>query len=173
MTRIRPLTLQDAEPLVDLLHINREFLAPWQPLQAPELFTLAGQRAAIAQLLDAQSRGLVVAHVILDDDDRIVGRVTLSDIARLAFQSCHLGYWVSSPENGRGHASAAVAEIARLAFSQVGLHRIQAGTLLHNLASQRVLERNKFELIGLARRYLNIAGEWQDHLLFQKLAPGG
>jgi ribosomal-protein-alanine N-acetyltransferase len=55
----------------------------------------------------------------------------------------------------------------------VGLHRIQAGTLPHNVASQRVLERNDFERFGFARRYLQIAGQWQDHVLFQKIAPGG
>jgi ribosomal-protein-alanine N-acetyltransferase len=33
-----------------------------------------------------------------------------------------------------------------------------------------VLEKNGFQLIGLARRYLLIAGEWRDHLLYQLLA---
>jgi ribosomal-protein-alanine N-acetyltransferase len=172
VTRIRPLTLEDAEPLLDMLRINSEFLAPWQPIRAREFFTLAEQRAAIARLLDDQARGLMLAHVILDED-RLIGRVTLSNIVRGPFQSCSLGYWVGSADNGRGHASAAVAQIAQVAFSQLGLHRIQAGTLPHNLASQRVLERNGFERFGYARRYLQIAGRWQDHVLFQKIAPDG
>lgn len=171
MTLTRPLTVEDAEPLVDLLRRNREFLAPWQPAGDRTFFTLAGQRAAIEKLLDDQQRGVAVAHVILDED-RIIGRVTLSNVVRGAFQSCHLGYWVSSADNGRGHASAAVAQIAQLAFSELGLHRIEAGTLPHNIASQRVLQRNGFERFGLAKRYLQIAGRWQDHVLFQKLAPG-
>jgi len=113
-----------------------------------------------------------VAHVILEAD-RIVGRVTLSNIVRGPFQSCNIGYWISSADNGRGHATAAVAEIAELAFSELGLHRIEAGTLPHNVASQRVLQRNGFERFGFAKRYLQIAGQWQDHVLFQKLAPDG
>jgi hypothetical protein len=36
--------------------------------------------------------------------------------------------------------------------------------------SRRVLETNGFEPIGLARRYLQIAGKWRDHLLFQRTA---
>ncbi|MBV9196047.1 MAG: GNAT family N-acetyltransferase [Solirubrobacterales bacterium] len=172
MTEIRPLTLEDAEPLADVVRANREFLAPWQPIQDPELLTIPGQRTAIEQLLDDQQRGLTVAHVILDEH-RIIGRVTLSNIVRGPFQSCNLGYWVGLADNGRGHASAAVAKIAKLAFSELGLHRIEAGTLLRNVASQRVLECNGFEWFGLARRYLQIAGRWQDHLLFQKIAPGG
>jgi ribosomal-protein-alanine N-acetyltransferase len=35
-----------------------------------------------------------------------------------------------------------------------------------------VLEKNGFERIGLARRYLKIAGEWRDHFLFQRVADG-
>jgi ribosomal-protein-alanine N-acetyltransferase len=172
VTEIRPLTLEDAEPLTDLLRTNREFLAPWQPSPDPGLFTLAGQRKAIEKLLGDEERGLAVAFVILADE-RVIGRVTLSNVVRGPFQSCHLGYWVSSADNSRGHASAAVAEIAQLAFTEVGLHRIEAGTLPHNIASQRVLERNGFERFGFAKRYLQIAGRWQDHVLFQKIAPDG
>jgi ribosomal-protein-alanine N-acetyltransferase len=33
-----------------------------------------------------------------------------------------------------------------------------------------VLEKNGFTRIGLARRYLHIAGEWRDHVLFELVA---
>src|SRR6476646_10044040 len=46
----------------------------------------------------------------------------------------------------------------------------EAGTLVDNVASQRVLEKNGFERIGLARAYLRIAGAWRDHILFQRVA---
>ncbi len=57
-----------------------------------------------------------------------------------------------------------------IAFGELGLHRLQAGTLVHNTGSQKVLERNGFERIGLARAYLKIAGRWQDHILFQRIS---
>ncbi len=38
---------------------------------------------------------------------------------------------------------------------------------MHNVASQRVLERNGFVRFGLAPEYLNIDGRWQDHILYQ------
>jgi [ribosomal protein S5]-alanine N-acetyltransferase len=40
--------------------------------------------------------------------------------------------------------------------------------LVDNVASQRVLEKNAFELIGLARNYLRINVEWRDQFLFQR-----
>jgi ribosomal-protein-alanine N-acetyltransferase len=49
------------------------------------------------------------------------------------------------------------------------LHRAEAGTLVHNIGSQRVLERNGFARYGLAPKYLRIAGRWQDHVLFQRI----
>ena len=45
-----------------------------------------------------------------------------------------------------------------------------ATTLVDNIASQRVLEKNDFERIGLARGFLRIAGDWRDFYLFQRLA---
>ena len=58
-----------------------------------------------------------------------------------------------------------------MAFGDLRLHRVEAGTLLHNAGSQRVLERNGFVRYGVAPAYLNIAGSWQDHALYQVLNP--
>ena len=93
-----------------------------------------------------------------------------ADPVRGPFLSGDLGYFVSRHVTGRGVATAAVAAMTRLAFGEAGLHRLRAGTLLHDAASQTVLRRNGFTPIGVAPRYLRIAGRWQDHLLFQVLA---
>jgi ribosomal-protein-alanine N-acetyltransferase len=80
-----------------------------------------------------------------------------------------MGYWVAEAANGRGYASQAVGEMLDHAFGELHLHRVQAETLRHNVRSQRALLRNGFEHIGMAPRYIRIAGEWQDHELFQRL----
>jgi [ribosomal protein S5]-alanine N-acetyltransferase len=80
-----------------------------------------------------------------------------------------LGYWVSAADSGRGLATTAVHDVTRVAFEELELHRIQAETLLHNVRSQRVLERNRFVRFGVAPAYLNIASEWQDHAMYQLL----
>jgi ribosomal-protein-alanine N-acetyltransferase len=72
--------------------------------------------------------------------------------------------------NGRGIATAAVAAAVELAFGDLRLHRLQAATLLSNHASQRVLEKNRFERIGVSPDYLRIAGRWQDHVLFARVS---
>jgi ribosomal-protein-alanine N-acetyltransferase len=60
--------------------------------------------------------------------------------------------------------------MVELAFGELGLHRLEAATLVDNVASMRVLEKNRFAHIGVARRYLRIGGEWRDHVLFQRTA---
>ena len=161
--------VDDAPALAAQLRANRDFLAPWEPARSDQYFTDDGQRQVLGDMLRQWAEGSTLPHVILADGV-VVGRIALTNIARGPFQSGQLGYWVSADVNGRGVASAAVADMLRTAFGPLGLHRIEAGTLVHNVASQRVLERNGFQRYGLAPRYLRIAGEWHDHILFQRLA---
>lgn len=76
---------------------------------------------------------------------------------------------MSQTHNGR--ATAAVADVITIAFGELGLHRLQAETLLYNTASQRVLTRCGFRPFGIAPSYLKIAGKWQDHVLFHAFNP--
>jgi ribosomal-protein-alanine N-acetyltransferase len=159
---IRPLTSEDANELVSLIVENREFLAPFEPVRDERFFTIDGQRERI------QSRGLQSFAIV--SEGRIAGTVTMSNIVLGPFQSATLGFWVAKQLNGRGLATIAVAEVMDIAFGEFGLHRLEAATLVDNVPSQRVLEKNRFEPIGLARRYLQIANKWRDHLLFQRTA---
>jgi ribosomal-protein-alanine N-acetyltransferase len=167
----RLVTLDDAPVLAELLQVNREFLAPWEPIQGEEFFTVDGQQAVIKNALEQHHQGTTLPHVIVDKSGRVTGRISLNGIVRGAFQSCSMGYWVSAADNGRGLATAAVREILRVAFDELDLHRVQADTLLDNVRSQRVLERNGFVRYGMAPEYLKIAGRWQDCILYQRVKP--
>ncbi len=169
--RTRLITLDDAPVLAELLRVNRDFLAPWEPVRADDYFTVHGQSSEIRAALDHHEQGASLPHVILDESGSVVGRITLNGIVRRAFQSCSVGYWLGAAHNGRGLATAALRDIMRVAFDELGLHRVQAETLLHNGASQRVLERNGFVRFGVAPDYLNIAGRWQDHVMYQAVRP--
>jgi ribosomal-protein-alanine N-acetyltransferase len=80
-----------------------------------------------------------------------------------------VGYWIDREFNGRGIGSAAIAYAIQTGNKDLGLHRLQAATLRHNAASQKILKRAGFEEIGLAPAYLKIAGSWQDHMLYQRI----
>jgi [ribosomal protein S5]-alanine N-acetyltransferase len=157
----------DAPVLTKLLAESRELMEPWEPSRPEDYFTEERQREVIAEALKMYEQGTAVPHVIVGDDGEVVGRITLNTIVRGPFLSCSVGYWVGAEHNGRGHATRAVADIKRVAFEEQGLHRVEASTLLDNVRSQRVLERNGFARFGVAPTYLKIAGKWQDCALYQ------
>jgi ribosomal-protein-alanine N-acetyltransferase len=166
--RIRVVRVSDAEQLSAAYQRNRDHLAPWEPWRHEDFFTEAGQAASIESKLALFIAGSDVPWVLVDGG-HIVGVMTLSGIVRGPFLSGHLGYWVDREYNGRGIGSAAVAHAVGAARAELGLHRIQAATLPHNGASQKILKRADFEEIGLAPSYLKIAGTWQDHILYQRI----
>ncbi|GAB3216296.1 GNAT family N-acetyltransferase [Kineococcus gypseus] len=171
MVTTRLIESRDAEALAHLLVVNRDFLAPYEPLREQSYFTPAGQRADIHAALDAHERGAGLPRVVLDEGGQLIGRITLSGIVRGALLSCSIGYWIAQAAGGRGAATAAVAQMTEIAFGQLGLHRVQAETLVDNVRSQRVLQKNGFTRYGLAPQYLKIAGRWQDHVMHQLLSP--
>jgi len=159
---IRLLTADDAVELTALLIENRAFLAPFEPPRDERFYTVEGQ---LERLEREDKQGFAIL-----DAGRIAGVVALSNVVRGPLQSANLGYWVAEQANGKGLATKAVAELIPIAFGELGLHRLEAGTLVDNVGSQRVLEKNGFERIGIAHGYLHIGGAWRDHVLFQRLA---
>ncbi|WP_442864303.1 GNAT family N-acetyltransferase [Arthrobacter sp. ATA002] len=166
--RLAVLDSADARALAAAYQRNRAYLAPWEPLREDAFFTPAGQRFVIESKLALHGAGSEVPFVLFDGE-RIIGTVTLTGIVRGPFLSANLGYWIDEQYAGRGIGTAAVAAVVDTAHRRLGLHRIQAATLVHNTGSQLVLQRSGFGRIGLAPQYLKIAGSWQDHLLFQRI----
>lgn len=166
---LRPSRIGDAATLARLYTEQRAFLAPFEPTRPEWFFTEDGQRTVLRRDQELRAAGASERFLIVRGDV-VVGVLSISNIVRGALESATVGYFVAQDHNGRGVATAAVALAVEWAFEEAGLHRLEAGTLLDNLASQLVLERNAFTRIGIAPRYLFIAGEWRDHLIFQRTA---
>ena len=165
---MRLLHPDDAAALCAAYVRNRAYLSRWEPVRAEEYYTESWQAADIASRLAAHEAGEGCPFGLFAGN-RLVGRFNLAGIVRGPFQSAGLGYWVDGGYAGRGLASAAVRRIVALAREELGLHRLEASTLLDNIGSQRVLQKAGFQQIGMAPRYLQIDGKWQDHNLYQVL----
>ncbi|MFI1970787.1 alanine acetyltransferase [Streptomyces cinnamoneus] len=166
---LRPAATDDAAALARAYRRNRDHLRPWEPNRNETFFTTEGQADRLRDMAALRRAGRMMPWVLADGRGEIVGLVNLANIVHNAFRSTNLGYWVDAGHAGKGLATAAVLAVCRDADERLGLHRIEAGTVLTNTASQRVLEKCGFELIGTARNYLHIDGAWRDHLLFQKI----
>ncbi|MGY1708490.1 GNAT family N-acetyltransferase [Geodermatophilus sp. SYSU D00758] len=169
---LHPPRRRDAEEWSRLRLANEAWLTPWEPT-APVSWSArhspAAYRAMRRSLLRRAATGQTLPFV-LRVEGRLAGQVTVDNVVRGALRSGSLGYWVDRSVAGRGLASLAVALVCDHAFGPAGLHRLQADIRPENGASRRLVERLGFRQEGLLRRYLDIDGDWRDHLCYALLA---
>jgi ribosomal-protein-alanine N-acetyltransferase len=60
----------------------------------------------------------------------------------------------------------ALVVLSRFAFEELGLHRVQVAIIPRNRNSRRVVEKLGLREEGLAERYLEINGVWEDHVRY-------
>ena len=65
----------------------------------------------------------------------------------------------------QGYMTAAMQLALQFSFEQLKLHRVEAACMQHNLASIKLLQKTGFQQESLARQYLRINNQWQDHRL--------
>ncbi|MGH8309633.1 MAG: GNAT family N-acetyltransferase [Steroidobacteraceae bacterium] len=164
---IRHLEPEGAVAMWELRVGNRDFFGPYEPERTDADFTLESIRGALGR--DAEDRRAGLTHhfgIFVQDGEALVGQVRLSNVFRGPWQNANLGYSVALEHNGKGYATAAVQLACRFAFTEIALHRVQAGVMTDNDRSIRVLEKVGFRSEGLALRYLRINGAWRDHYIY-------
>jgi ribosomal-protein-alanine N-acetyltransferase len=169
---LHPLRRADAAEWSRIRLANEAWLAPWEP-SASVPWTLRHTPAAYRAMrrsVNRRARTGTSLPFAVRVEGRLAGQVTIDNVVRGAMRSGHLGYWIDRAVAGRGMASLAVALVCDHAFGAVGLHRLQADIRPENGPSQRLVQRLGFTQEGLLRRYLDIDGDWRDHLTFSLLA---
>ncbi len=165
MTRIRiaPVATADAADLVAANQRNRDHHLPWaEPFTDSRGFedwcagTLTGTQVSLIAR-DTQSGG-------------IVGVLNLSQIFRKAFQNAYLGFYGMAEFAGQGMMTEAVRLTAAFAFTDLGLHRLEANIQPDNIRSVALVRRAGFRKEGYSPRYLQIGGQWRDHERWALLA---
>jgi len=149
---------------------SREFLTPWEPSWARDELTKGAFRRRIKRYQKETRQDSAYAFFIFRKaDDQLLGGCTLSNVRRGVTQACALGYWIGQRFARQGFMYDAVRALIPFVFSTLGLHRLEAACLPTNEASQALLQKAGFLREGLARKYLQINGEWRDHVLFARL----
>lgn len=150
---------------------SREFLAPWEPAWARDELSKGAFRRRIKRYQKETRLDQAYAFFVFRrDDDALMGGCTLSNVRRGVTQCCALGYWIGERFSRQGYMFDAVRALVPFIFSTLGLHRIEAACLPSNEPSRNLLAKAGFTQEGLGRGYLQINGEWRDHLLFALLA---
>lgn len=172
--RLRILCLADRERWIRAHIASRDEFDRWMPRSDPSIgldarFSHFVQRA-MDGARDDSYYSLVAEHL---QDRELVAFCSLSQVFRGPFQNAYAGWRVSTPYTGQGIGTEAVTALLDLAFAAppegLGLHRVQANVIPSNIHSVKLALRVGFREEGYARNYLEIAGRWQDHLMFAKL----
>lgn len=166
---LRPLVAGDFDEWRAVRAQSREWLRKWEPRIPVGHPDPEDDRRAFAARCGARERerelgagygfGIFVAG-------GLVGEVNISNIQRGPFQSAYIGYWISEPAAGRGYTPESVVCVLRFAFEDLSLHRVQISIIPRNEASRRVVEKLGIRDEGVAERYLEINGVWEDHMRY-------
>ena len=169
---LRPPRTGDVTEIRRLLRANHEHLRPWNPApppgEDPSSITEVS-KTVLRQRRDWKHGASFVFMVAMRDrPERLVGKVALNGVMRGAMYGAYLGYWMAGDQQGKGLCTEGITAVLDFAFGSAGLHRIQAAIMPRNERSLRVIEKLSFRREGYAERYLQIAGKWEDHILFAR-----
>ncbi len=157
----------DYAPWAELRARSRNFLSPWEPSWTSDELTRSAYRRRLRQYQkELREETGYAFFAFRNSDHALLGGLSLTNVRRGVTQAVTLGYWMGAPHAGHGYMTQAVSLLVPFVFEHLWLHRLEAACLPGNFASMRVLEKNGFLSEGLARRYLKINGQWQDHRLY-------
>lgn len=160
------------------MEANADHLRRWQPAPAPGSTLQSRFDQTLARSVEGLTTGRELRMFAFSREaatrGAIVGWFNLNNVVRGIFQNAYAGWALGRDFTGRGLASEGVRALLDVAFASaprgMGLHRVQANVMPVNGPSIAVARRCGFTEEGLCRKYLEIAGAWEDHLMFAKLA---
>ncbi len=167
---LRPLDARDFPAWQEVRRRNVDWLTRWEPRRIPGQADVVESRDAFAARCSARARewqlGTGYGFGIFTAEGDFAGEINLSSVQRGPFQNAYVGYWIDEACAGRGYTPEAVVLALRHAFEELGLHRIQIAIIPRNTSSRRVVEKLGIREEGVALRYLEIDGVWEDHVRY-------
>jgi ribosomal-protein-alanine N-acetyltransferase len=170
---LRPLEAADFAKWQEVRRRNVDWLTKWEPQRLPGQPDVVEDRQAFTVRCSARQRERQLGSGYgfgIFVDGVFCGEINLNSIQRGPFQSCYVGYWVDEAAAGNSYVPEALVVVARFAFEELHLHRVQAAIVPRNQASRRVAEKLKLRDEGVAQRYLEINGVWEDHIRYAMTA---
>ena len=169
---LRPPRTNDVGEIRRLLRHNHEHLKAWNPAppagEDPTSITEVS-KTVLKQRRDwKRGSQYVFMAAMREEPARFIGKIALNGVMRGALYGAYLGYWMDVEHQGKGLVTEAIAAVLDFAFGPANLHRVQAAIMPRNARSLRVIEKLGFRREGYAERYLQIAGKWEDHVLFAR-----
>jgi RimJ/RimL family protein N-acetyltransferase len=157
---LRPWTLADLESLVQ--HANNPQIAKFMTDGFPHPYTRENGEAFIAFATKDEP-----IHIFaIDVNGEAVGGIGIHPQHDIQRKNAELGYWLGEPFWGKGIMSEAIQQIVAFAFNTYDIDRIFARPFGSNLASQRILEKNHFQLEARFEKTFFKNNQFEDELIY-------
>lgn len=162
----RPPRRDDAANWLAVRERNRDYLKPYEPAWPADANTQAHFMRRLERQVADWRAGRGQPFLIFLREGDLIGGININNISRGAAQFASLGYWLDEKSQGKGYMAEALQLVLNYGFSELKLHRFNAGCLAHNERSKNLLKKCGFREEGYAHKYMEIEGKWQDHVLF-------
>ncbi len=166
---LRPLRDSDFSGWREVRRRNAEWLTQWEPMPTPGMPDTVEDRQAFKSRCSMRLREIQLGTGFgfgIFCEEQFIGEVNLNSIQRGARHNAYIGYWVDQRNAGQGFVPESVVATLRFAFEDLHLHRVQIAIVPRNTASRRVVEKLGLRDEGMALRYLQINGVWEDHIRY-------
>ncbi len=166
---LRPLVSPDFASWSDVRVRNESWLTPWEPSRLANQGDPTRERDAFSTRCAARDRdrqmGAAYAFGLFVDSS-VAGEVNLNTVVRGAQQCATIGYWIDRSRAGHGYIAEGVCAVIRFAFDELRLHRLEVCIIPRNANSRRVMDKLQLRDEGVASRFLEINGVWEDHMRY-------
>lgn len=129
-------------------------------------------RLFVAANVNARAAGREVTWIVFEEG-LFRGLCGIDGIVRgnqsVRMDRGELGYWIATPQQGRGIASEAAGAAVACAFRRIGLRKVVVRAILSNEPSLRVIRKLGFREVGVMREDILRRGRWRDVGQFEML----
>jgi len=111
--------------------------------------------------------------IYIRETDEFLGRITVRNFHLMQQDaeknSVFLSFWLSPEHQGKGYGTEVLTEVCRYCIVDLKIRKIFAGTFADNAASQRLLIKTGFRVIGTLRKHYLKNGIFYDSIRFEIL----
>src|SRR3954470_22251807 len=101
--------MTDHAEWVSLREESRDFLTPWEPIWPADDLTRAAFRRRLKRYAEDQRTDQAYALLVFrNEDDTLLGGITLANLRRGVAQAGSIGYWIGEPYARQGYMGAAL-----------------------------------------------------------------
>ena len=116
----------------------------------------------------ATPRTSYIFPIKLIETSQFVGLIALI-IGKPKYKIAEVWYKIHPNHWRQGYATEALTKLLEFGFLNLGLHRIEAGSAIENIASIKVLEKVGMKREGIKRKILPLGEKWIDNYFYSIL----